>query len=148
MRLGDLHKAELAFSESLNRTRELAACDPDETAHIVAQAAILNKLALITGLRGRLKQADAIFSEPNVYCNLALMSWPLQKDVSIMRLHTDWWHHMQHGLELMNQVQTRAQVDLASTKTASDRTQARDRQCQCRASRSHRRFNQINQRTP
>lgn len=61
MRLGDLHKAELAFSESLNRTRELAACDPDETAHIVAQAAILNKLALITGLRGRLKQADAIF---------------------------------------------------------------------------------------
>jgi serine/threonine protein kinase len=61
MRLGDLHKAELAFNESLNRTRELAACDPDETAHIVAQAAILNELALITGLRGRLKNADNIF---------------------------------------------------------------------------------------
>jgi eukaryotic-like serine/threonine-protein kinase len=61
MRLGDLHKAELAFNESLNRTRELAACDPLETAHIVAQAAILNELALITGLRGRLKHADNIF---------------------------------------------------------------------------------------
>ncbi len=61
MRLGDLHKAELAFSESLNRTRELSLCDPEETAHVIAQAAILNELALITGLRGRLKHADTIF---------------------------------------------------------------------------------------
>lgn len=61
MRLGDLHKAELAFNESLDRTRELAACEPLEPAHIVAQAAILNELALITGLRGRLKHADNIF---------------------------------------------------------------------------------------
>ena len=61
MRLGDLQKAELAFNESLTRTRELADCEPDETAHIVSQAAILNELALITGLRGRLKHADNIF---------------------------------------------------------------------------------------
>ncbi len=61
MRLGDLHKAEQAFNEALNRTRELATCDPFEPAHIVAQAAILNELALITGLRGRLKHADNIF---------------------------------------------------------------------------------------
>ncbi|HBV63249.1 MAG TPA: hypothetical protein DEF45_09535 [Rhodopirellula sp.] len=61
MRLGDLHKAELAFNESLNRTRELAACEPHEPANLVAQAAILNELALITGLRGRLKHADNIF---------------------------------------------------------------------------------------
>ena len=61
MRFGDLQKAEAAFSESLKRTQELAACDPDSTAHVVAQAAILNELALITGLRGRLKHADNIF---------------------------------------------------------------------------------------
>ena len=61
MRFGDLQRAEAAFNESLKRTRELAACDPDSTAHIVAQAAILNELALITGLRGRLKHADNIF---------------------------------------------------------------------------------------
>ncbi|MDB4393971.1 protein kinase [Rhodopirellula sp.] len=61
MRFGDLQRAEAAFNESLKRTRELAACDPDETAHVIAQAAILNELALITGLRGRLKHADNIF---------------------------------------------------------------------------------------
>jgi len=61
MRFGDLQRAEEAFNESLKRTRELAKCDPDATAHVVAQAAILNELALITGLRGRLKHADNIF---------------------------------------------------------------------------------------
>ena len=61
MRFGDLQRAEAAFNESLKRTRELAACDPDATTHVVAQAAILNELALITGLRGRLKHADNIF---------------------------------------------------------------------------------------
>ena len=61
MRLGDLPKAEAAFNEALERTRELAKCERDETTHIVTQAAILNELALITGLRGRLKHADSIF---------------------------------------------------------------------------------------
>ena len=61
LRFGDLQKAERSFNEALNRTVELAKCDPNETKHMVSQAAILNELAMITGLRGKLRDADAIF---------------------------------------------------------------------------------------
>lgn len=62
LRFGDLQKAESSFNEALNRTVELAKCDPNETKHVVNQAAILNELAMITGLRGKLRDADAIFA--------------------------------------------------------------------------------------
>lgn len=61
LRFGDLQKAEVSFNEALKRTVEIAKCEPNETKHVVTQAAILNELAMITGLRGKLRDADAIF---------------------------------------------------------------------------------------
>jgi tetratricopeptide (TPR) repeat protein len=63
LRLGQLRQADRAYSEALQRHRRLSSQNPDNLSSTVAQAEIMNELAVINGLRGELGRADQMFHQ-------------------------------------------------------------------------------------
>jgi serine/threonine protein kinase len=63
LRLGQLSQADRAYSDALQRYRRLSTSDPDAQAAVIAQAEILNQLAVINALRGQLQRAYPMFEQ-------------------------------------------------------------------------------------
>ena len=61
LRLGQLQEAENSFHDSLERVRKLCQAEPKEVQHVITQAEILNELAVVTALRGKLGMADKMY---------------------------------------------------------------------------------------
>lgn len=62
-RLGQLREADRALSEALDRYGRLKQQETDNLAFVIAQAAIMNELAVIASLRGYLGRANQLFHE-------------------------------------------------------------------------------------
>lgn len=69
LRLGQLREADRAYSEALTRYDSLSEHRPQDIRLLIRQAAIMNELAVITGLRGQLARAGQMFDQ-----TLALLS--------------------------------------------------------------------------
>jgi serine/threonine protein kinase/tetratricopeptide (TPR) repeat protein len=61
LRLGQLRQADRAYSDALDRYHQLAQREADSAASVIARAEIMNELAVIAGLRGRLAYAAELF---------------------------------------------------------------------------------------
>jgi tetratricopeptide (TPR) repeat protein len=62
-RLGQLREADRALSDALDRYRRLKQQDADNLAFVIAQAEIMNELAVIASLRGYLGRANQLFDQ-------------------------------------------------------------------------------------
>ncbi len=63
VRLGQLRQADRAYRDSLERYRQLSNQETDNLLSVIAQAEIMNELAVITGLRGELSRSDQLFRQ-------------------------------------------------------------------------------------
>ncbi|MGI9472537.1 MAG: protein kinase domain-containing protein [Rubripirellula sp.] len=63
LRLGRLEDAEDSFREALDRTQKLSRREPEDVRHVIAQAEIMNELAVTAGLRGRLGVSDSSYDQ-------------------------------------------------------------------------------------
>ena len=63
VRLGQLREAERAYTDALQRFAEISSSNPDELAPLIAQAEIMNELAVITGMRGTPLKAHQLFQQ-------------------------------------------------------------------------------------
>jgi tetratricopeptide (TPR) repeat protein len=63
LRLGQLRQADRAYSDALDRFDQLAGREPDSVASVISRAEIMNDLAVIAGLRGRLQDAHQMFNQ-------------------------------------------------------------------------------------
>lgn len=62
-RLGKLREADRAYTDALDRYGELSKRDPDSLSPLIAQAQILNELAVVAGMRGAAWKANEVFRQ-------------------------------------------------------------------------------------